>query len=389
MRFRANAVGEPPWFEKHELVVVAAVSAALLLGWLALGTVRTGLFKDDAAHYARLAESIADPVRLPYTFRVLTPWLVGLLPLELTAAFTLLTGVALWAAGVLLFALMRLTGYGPLARWAALGLFLNSGLVVRALTTPLYVDALTDALLAVAVILLVRGHDGGFAIVTALGTLNRETALLLLPSYVAARWPPVSSAAWLRLVSVCGTPLLVLGTFILWKLVSAGLLSLGPSVVERLDWVGPRQRVPQLGDLMDVYSLFGVAWLVAAANARHLRPPLRPLWIFSALVCAQLLIARGDEGRVLGPLFVLVLPLAAVELERIGTLRIDRRWRLTMCGLLVVACLSSMVHARWAWIPSAAVRYGLVTLGTLVGIAVIVANRWLAGRCGRLSPAGP
>jgi len=360
-----------------EWLAVLAISGAALLGWHFLGTERVGLYRDDTLYYARMAESITDPARLPYTFRVLTPWLVGRLPLDQVAAFTAITIGTLWATSALLYGLMRLLGSSRFACLGALVLFLTSGLVVRALTTPMYVDPLTYLLTTAAAILLVLGLDWAFAAAVTVGVLNRETALLLLPSYLVARWPLADHAARLRLGAVVGLPVVVLGSVIVWKLAANDLLSVGPATLERLRWAGPGQRALRLGDLMDLFSLFGALWLLAALNLRRLQPELRPLLWYGALVIAQLAVSRGDESRNVSHLFLLVIPLVAIELGRIERVTPNPRQRFALGAALVLAAAASMVHARWTLLPFESIRYVLVAAGTLVviGLAVLVRLR--------------
>lgn len=353
-----------------EWVAVLAVSGAALLGWYYLGTERVGLYRDDTVYYARMAESITDPARLPYTFRVLTPWVVGRLPMDQVAAFTAITLGSLWATSALLYALMRLVGAGRFAGWGALALFLTSGLVVRALTTPMYVDPLTYLLTTAGAIFLVLGLDWAFTAAMIVGVLNRETALLLLPSYAVARWRPSDRASWIRLALVVGLPILALAGVIVWKLAANDLLGLGPAAFERLRWAGPRQVVPRLGDIMDLFSQFGGLWLLAALNLWRLQPELRRLLWYGLLVIAQIAIARGDESRNVSHLFLLVVPLVAIELERIGRVAPSAGQRYTLGVALLITAAASMVHARWTLLPAESVRYALVGAGT-VGVVVL------------------
>ncbi|MFN0074200.1 MAG: hypothetical protein ACKVVP_22185 [Chloroflexota bacterium] len=326
------------------------------------GTERTGLFKDDTAYYGRLAENLADPARLPYTFRLLTPWLVSLMPLETASAFSVVTLVSLWVTTLMLNLLLQRLGCGSRARWGALTVFLFSAVVVRMLTTPTYVDPLTYALTVTSLLALLAQRDVAFCVLITLSVLNRETAIILLPAYFVARWPFRDAAAAVRSALVCAVPCLVLASVVLGKLAVLGLLSDGLAGLISLRYGGYVQRVPRLGDLLDLYSLFGVAWIALLLGWRW-----APRWlqVYGALIVAQLLVSRGDESRNLSHLFPLVIPLVGILLERLAS---SGR---AMMVAFVLCAVASMVHFRWIWIPIDLARYALVGAGTLAGLALV------------------
>jgi hypothetical protein len=338
----------------------------------ALVTQRTGLFKDDTRHYALMAQDPTYLPRLPYAFRVLTPLLVQLMPLETVSAFTVVTLAGLWLCALFLYAFLRALGLGPWATGAGVVLFLGSGATTRALTTPLYVDTLTYLTeLAAFYFLLVR-REAFFGATLVLGTLNRETTLFLAPVYLlqlrdAGR---LRRSDLPRVALVLGAPVVALLAVAATKLVANGAL------VDGAGALAPRartfeQNVPSLADLADIYSVFGAAWLLAAANLRQAPRIIRHGLAFGLLVVLQLAVSRGDESRNLSHLLPLVIPLAALEFQRLP--------KAPAAGLLL-ACLASVVNARWVILPNAALRYGLVAAGSLAALALMLRARLSCSR---------
>jgi len=80
----------------------------------------------------------------------------------------------------------------------------------------------------------------------------------------------------------------------------------------------------------------------------------------------QLAVARGDESRDLSFMLPLVLPLAALEFRSLSGLK---------SILLALACVVSTVNFRWLLLPSTALRYALVTLGTLAALGLALRRR--------------
>ena len=317
-----------------------------------------------------MAEDPAFLARLPYTFRVLTPRLAGLWPGEPVAGFTAVTLVSLILAGTCLYAYGRAVGLSVPAALAGAALFSVSGGVVRLITTPVYVDGLTYSLTVAALLFLALGRFYPFLAVVCLGVLNRETGLLLVPLYLVVAWPVREE--WRRAALVILAPMALFLVVVIVQLGVGGALTdaalLGalrpaPSAM--------RQVIPSPTDLFDLFSTFGVLWLLAASNLPGPTRFLRRASLFAVLVVAQLVVARGDEGRVLSHLFPVVISLAMLDVQRATALggAAGTVWGTT----LVVGAAASMVNARWVLVEPTAVRYALVAVGT--GAALFAAWR--------------
>ena len=348
-------------------MLVAGLTLLGLLVVLLVVTERSGLEKDDTRHYVQMARDPAYLPRVPYAFRVLTPGIVHLLPFETLAGFTLVTLIALWLSAIALHTYCRALGIDRLASAAVTSLMVGSGATVRLLTTPTYVDALSYLFTVLALLALQLRKPRRFALVLAIGVLNRETILLLLPVYLlqlraAGR---LNRGALPRLALVCGLPLLTLGVVVAVKLLAGGVLESGLEPLR----TKPRtfeQNVPSPQDLADIYSVFGAAWLLALLGWRRASGLLRRSGLYAALIVLQLGVSRGDESRNLSHLLPVVLPLAGLQLAGLGPAR--------TLGV-VVAGLASMVSFRWLPFPSAILRYGLVSGGTLAAVTIALIPR--------------
>ncbi|MBA2451427.1 MAG: hypothetical protein H0V51_25710, partial [Chloroflexi bacterium] len=367
--------------------------SAVVLGMHFFGTERAGLLKDDAGEYVEMAESGRFLARLPYTFRVLSPLLAGGWPGGPIAGFTVLTVGSLVLASLALYAYQRVLGLGWPAALAGSILFATSGGAVRLLTTPTYVDAVSYLAEAVAFLALASGWFWPFLIAVVLGTLNRETGLLLIPLYFAVRstserpdgvrpdavagsapHPPTVAPRYTATLVVL-LPLGALTAAALLKLWSGGLLASGALATLAPDPRAFRQGILPLADLFDLFSTFGALWLLAVRNLPGPTDFQRRALVFGVLVVLQLVIARGDEGRVLSHLFPIVVPLAMLEVQRLLTSSLPRHQALG--ALLVLACAASMVHARWTLLEPATLRYALVASGVVVAVAITTLAGWI------------
>lgn len=354
-----------------ERAAVWLLLTLLTLALYALATTRVGLQKDDAGQYYLMAESPAYLARLPYAFRVFSPGLAGLLPGDdPILGFTILALMALPLAGTALYAYQRAVALSRPAALAGALLFVVSGGAIRMLTTPVYVDGVTYLTEAAAFLLLARRQFWPFLAVVTLGTLNRETALLLVGVYLAVE--PPTSQTWRRAALAVMLPAVVFGLVVVAKLAAGGVLSgVTPWTVLAPFARTFQQTLPTLPELFDVYSTLGVLWLL---GLRHLPGPTgfqRRALVYGALVVLQLTVSRGDEGRNLSHLFPLLIPLAMLDVDR--TLRLTGKlaqYRHWLAALLVAACALSMVHARWTILEPAMLRYGLVAAGSLTALGI-------------------
>ncbi len=362
----SRAPGAGAW-SLRELAAVGLLLGTIVLLLYHFGTTRIGLRTDDAGQYSRMAESPEYVARLPYTFRVLTPLLARAWPGDPLAGFTAITLISVPLAGVALYAYQRVLQLSRGAALAGAVLFAVSGGVVRLLTTPVYVDAASYLAEAAAFLFLAIGRFRPFLAAVVLGVLNRETSLLLVPLYFIAT--PRAERTLVRSVLAVALPLAAFAAVVLIKLEVGGVLGGTVPLTSLAPFARTfRQDLPPLYGLFDLFSTFGVLWLLAAKNLPGPASFQRRALIFGALVLAQLALARGDEGRILSHLFPLVIPLAMLEVQR--QLESKLRYRVLLVALLTLACAASMVHARWTILEPAALRYGIVAVATVTALAL-------------------
>lgn len=245
---------------------------------------------------------------------------------------------------------------------------------MRAVTTPMYVDTVTYALTLAALIALIRGHDLVFCLLVAVGVTNRETALLLLPCYVLDRRSWATGAARLQAAAICGLPMLILVLLVIGKSFAAGFLSPGADVSSALHYRGATVGLPGLRDLMDLYSEFGILWLVTLAGAWRAPLVTRRLFPYAGLVVIQVLVARGDESRILSHSLPLVFLVTAMEITAMTRSSPSGIPRLVLATGFIVSAAMSMIHFRWVLIPWSSVRYVGVVTGSVVGISLIACH---------------
>lgn len=170
-------------------VVVAVVVTALM--WAATTpTTHEGGWDADGRHYAAMAGVEGFSIHIgqvgPWCYRILTPAIVALLPLEPMGGFTLVTFVANVANLVLLDLLLLGAGIsGRRARLVALALWTTSFWTLRfSFYSPAYIDAPTITVLLAGLVLALRRRWFGCLLVFTVGVLQKESlaAFALAPA---------------------------------------------------------------------------------------------------------------------------------------------------------------------------------------------------------------
>jgi hypothetical protein len=139
----------------------------------------------------------------PWGYRVLTPALVHLLPLDVVRGLEALTFAGLLASALLLAVFLRRLGHGDATILAAVAAFPFLGPAVEVVQFPYLVEPLTLALeVAFLACLAGSGRTGVLALIAVLGALSKELQVLLVPLVYFARVEADGRRAALRKTAV-------------------------------------------------------------------------------------------------------------------------------------------------------------------------------------------
>ncbi|MEA1928354.1 MAG: hypothetical protein U9N73_09110, partial [Candidatus Auribacterota bacterium] len=168
-----------------KLILIGAILAGLLLLKLITPEVYHGY---DAGFYRAMSrELISDNPKTttaPYSYRVLTPWLLHFIPLETETAFAIFNTLLCAISAYLLFFLLIDIGGDNLEAGLGVFFFLSSWVNARfSLFYPIHIDGTYYFILILAFMSLIRKRDSLFFIALLLGSLTREYFLSLIPVY--------------------------------------------------------------------------------------------------------------------------------------------------------------------------------------------------------------
>lgn len=288
-----------------------------------------GGYDSDGIHYAAMAGARI-PVAIagheaPFGWRVLTPWLAGLMPGSFLFRFRALGLLSNWATLVLVYETLRSLRRSVLA--SLVGLLLYAGVfwtLKFSWYSPFYIDAQTQLFLALVTFLAVRGAFPWILVILPIAALQKESATvagLFAVACFARRngWHSMVTARYAAFVGLGSTlPLLAVRWFVgplpqEWSLSHAfAVLLAQPSLPAKL--------------VMSSVSGLGILVVLLPVHGRHTLKFFRahPEWGLYGGVTLLLTFGGVDKSRLF--LYTL-LPLTVAAVHVIDELYLRReRW---------------------------------------------------------------
>jgi hypothetical protein len=355
------------------IFVVAALAGMVLLSFV---DVQGGTPKFDGDFYRRMAEHPRTFYDAPFSYRVLTPMLVWVLPFATRTGFALATVLGVAGTATILFHYVR-TFDDQAAGLRALVFFALTGGVLFVFVDPWLVDPLAMLLSMLTFLLVRRGHIGWASLTACAAVASHENALVMLMPLAVAHFVERGRRFDPRLVAFVGLPIVV---YVLLRRTPLLYGYIPPSVPFRSpdylrDQFDLRLTIDGgLGNsvLFAIAGSFGATWVLAALGLRGAPRFLRLTALMVPLVLILPVVA-ADWDRLLTTAFPVVLPLAA---------RVRLRWWILVPFVAVQAVLAGLTVERLSTIyrdiffafPTGHFEDRNTTLTlVLLGVAVVLA----------------
>jgi hypothetical protein len=296
----------------------------------------------DSHNFLSMARGQWESIPGVYGSRILTPFLIRLLPVDPYYGFQIFDWLVLSIASVLCYYFVYdRTSSMPLSVLAGV-FFVSSFGIVFHLSQPWLVDPLAYVLCLIALWSLSKRNLWVFVLTTVVGVLNKEVALLLIPSafVVFLISPDARDKDFSRRVLFLG---LVGGILMEYALVQILTRTLGAStsntfgfylnpsyIKETLYGKLSAQYLP--GFLVDVFFTFGWVWIVALWGVIKTQKWTTVELVYALGISSQVIFA--DTKRALFFLFPLVIYYALLGLE---SLMLPRNIRLLLSFSMIGA----------------------------------------------------
>jgi hypothetical protein len=340
----------------------------------------------DLLNYRNMAQAapgIDLSVCPPYTYRILGPYLIGLVPISDVHAFY-------WAAVILSFVLV--------AAYYSLACRLGLSRGIAALVTVLFTmnryffgftvwdffqidDLISEVLLVLLFISMLQGKWLRYSLLLAAGALTRETVFIIVPTTLVHLWENKKlKTSFLSLVGATAPGLLIfIGLRILLKSTctdhEAGLPQSG---AEYYGWAFLHYLrhffAPEtiFRRLVNAFAPFSLLPMVFLGQTRDFILKNKYLAVFYILVLAATLFG-GDYERLMAPSFIVFYYFLGSTIQKTSASRTSATRPVVFAAMLVTAFMSTLHYqnARFA-LPSQkyaiAFSMGSLCLMTLLAI---------------------
>ena len=251
-------------------------------------------------------QMIAGTAPAPNQYRILTPWLIehAILPLDPSMD---MYSAYMWVRA-LFTGLALIFFHSYLRVWFSRGLAAAGTLALAAIIPFTYFpvfqesDPLNLLFIVLAFVCVARKKDLWLLPLVLVGTLNRETTLLIPAVYALSRWgeqSPRKVAAYTALLTAC------------WGLVFVGLhLRYGnhTNYTNQIMW---SQNLSSGMPTLFAFLVFGVLWLLPWLAPKDAPVFLRrALWLVPPFVALHYIVAVVQEVRLFLPLAPILIPLS-------------------------------------------------------------------------------
>ena len=296
---------------------------------------------EDLSYYLRMAQAVPgiDPlVNQPFNFRLLGPYLVGLLPVPEPLGFTLLTVPVSALAASLFYALLRYVGLSAAVSFVVVALALCNRYVFGVLLFNNF--QLGDAMSLVQLMLLFLAMWGrrwlAFGVVLALGSLTREITILMVPVAFLYLLERREFALRWRQVALAVLPGVLIFVALRAFVPNGG----GRSLFEAFVAFSYKLYTPEslFRGYINTFLPFTLVPLVYFRQTVAFFRANKYLLGYALLVYLSTTFGANEE-RLVAPVFIVFFMLLGFILEGV------RAKRLTFAVLLVAGFLSSLHHA--------------------------------------------
>lgn len=291
-----------------ELVIISTIVMSVILCIFYLGiTFVNGFAKIlsyDSHSYLEMSYMSFQNVIAPYIYRILTPFLVYILPFNHMTGFILVNLTSLFLTAVLFYYYLKKLNFSQIHSFIGVLLFLLSSTVIFSMYDIVLVDFLSFLFFLLAFYAILCKNDNAYLIVLIFGVLNKETILLTIPLYFLFKLSDNELTESLKSTLLIATIPLALFLSIRYYFGFTSYFSLD-TIKETLLYVFQTNTV-----FVNPYLVFGTLWIISLYNIKFVENVFlkKSLYILP-FIFLQILIAT-DIFRVLFIAFPIIIPIS-------------------------------------------------------------------------------
>jgi len=291
-----------------ELIILSILVTTVILSIYYLGTVFiTGFAKVlsyDSLIYYNMSYAPFQSTIAPYMYRILTPFLVYILPFNHIISFTWINLTALFLTAVLLYYYLKKLKFNQFHSFTGVLIFLLSPTIIYSMYYISLIDFLSFLFFLLAFYAILCKNDKIYLVALILGILNKETILFTIPLYFLFKLDDNKLyEAFTATVKMVVIPLMLfLG--IRYYFGFTGYFSL-ITIKETLLYITQAGTI-----LVNPYFAFGTLWIISLYTIQFVKNTFlkKSLYILP-FIFLQVLIAT-DIFRALFIAFPIIIPIS-------------------------------------------------------------------------------
>ncbi len=344
-------------FSSTIVILILFLGKNLVYGFSAITTL-------DSSFYLQMSFNPFQRVSDPYTYRVLTPFLVYALPLSPWNSFTAINSSGIIATGVLMYYYLKKLEFSTLISFLGLIFFLFAPITIYLFYNIALVDSLSFLLFLLAFYAILIENDKIYLISLILGILNKETILLTLPVYFFYTLKNQEKTKAIKKAIL----MLAIPTIIFISIRYYYGFTSHYSVASAIGMLKFHVNNYSILLFASYFLTFSSLWLIALLNFNEIKNDFLKISLISLpFIFLQILLAT-DVYRVLAITFPIIIPISLYIYK-------VKKVKLFLCFLLSILSL----FAYLAWLSVGSYIYPLdimlfmgIPLQILVSISLLV-----------------
>ena len=329
-------------FRNIILLTLAAVLAMVLFGQLPSTTDYTTL--PDSSWYLRTAEAAPNldlGQRQPFGFRLLGPYLIGLLPISAPLGFRIFTVILTFCFVFLSYYVLRYVGLSPLVSLVSVVLVLLNRYVFGHTFWSVFLvnDFLMMIFILVMFLAMWKNQWLVFSVTLVLGAMTREPTMVMVPVALFYLWERKDQARWRTVILACIPGLLTLLAIRLFVPISEGTPLIEALATYSRKLIEPRSLFRLLVNTFLPFTLIPLVYFRTTVDFFRTR---KYLLVFIFFVFCTTLFGSNQE-RLMIPTFIVFFMLLGTILESV------KGKALTFSILIAAGFLSSFHYNFGNW----------------------------------------
>jgi len=328
---------------RNQFLILISVSFCIIFSIVIFGKLFIHPFLDfinsDDKAYFKMAENIFEPVDAPWTYRILTPFLVYLLPFDTLIGFIIVNLSSLFATSILFFYYLKKLEFSFGICLVGVLFFLLNPITIFLIYAICFADLLLFFFFLLAFYALLCKNDLLFMISVTVGVTNKEIILITLILFFLYKFEEENKKFFSVIKSTILISLPPIAVFFLIRLlynVDSGYFSID-TIFNVLSIHLSDFKTNIFWHPYRFYLVFGILWLISLLNFKKINNKfLKKSLYLIPFVFLQALIAIG-YSRLFFIAFPIIIPISLYTFKEKNSIKM-------LLFLVILSIILVIVH---------------------------------------------